>query len=123
VNLDIRHCRVEPGVALFELRGEADAFTAPKLRQAMMDWLDQGTVHFAVDLSQLAYIDSTNLGVLIGALKRARERGGDLAIVSPSHRVMRIFEITGLGAIFPIYDTQEAALCSFRGNQDGQPRS
>lgn len=123
MNLEILYRQVEPGIALVELKGEADAFTAPRLRQDMMNWFDQGTTRFAVDLSQLTYIDSTNLGVLIGALKRARERGGDLAIVSPSPRVTRIFEITGLGTIFPVYDTREAALRSFRGNQDGQPGS
>ncbi|MGQ9523956.1 MAG: STAS domain-containing protein [Armatimonadota bacterium] len=123
MNHEMRSHQVEPGIAFLQLIGEADANTAPRLRQEVQFWLDQGVAYIVVDLSQITYIDSTNLGVLVGALKRAREKGGEVVIVSPSRRVVRLFEITGLGKVFAVYDSEATALRELRGNQDGKPGS
>ena len=62
------------GVAVIALDGEVDVYTSPRLKQEMVDLLNRGLVHLVVDLNNVKYLDSTGLGVLIGGLKRARER-------------------------------------------------
>ena len=64
-----------------------------------------------VDLSRVTFIDSTGLGVLVGALKRVRERGA-LSLVCPQRQVRRVFEITGLTKVFPMFDRLEDAIAS-----------
>ena len=62
-----------------------------------------------LDLLGVTFLDSTALGVLVGALKRCRELGGELHVVVADPRIMKIFEITGLTSVFTIADSLEAA--------------
>ena len=55
-----------------------------------------------MDLAQLDFIDSTGLYVLVSGLKRLRELGGDLGLRSPKPSAMKLFEMTGLSALFAI---------------------
>jgi anti-sigma B factor antagonist len=98
------------GVVLIALSGEVDVYTSPRLKQEMVDQLSRGTRHLVLDLNGVEYLDSTGLGVLIGGLKRARERSGDLRLVCDNMRILRIFEITGLTKIFDIYPSEKEAL-------------
>jgi anti-sigma B factor antagonist len=59
--------------AVLQITGDLDAYTAPALRQRMLDLGDDGVVHVIADLRQVDFLDSTGLGVLIGGLKRFRE--------------------------------------------------
>ena len=80
---------------------EIDATTSPQLREHLRDAIsaNPGTV-VVVDMGAVEFIDSTGLGVLVGALKRARLDGGDLALVNVQSLVMRIFTVTGLNRVF-----------------------
>ena len=69
-----------------------------------------GKNSFAVDLADVNYLDSTGLGVLIGGLKRTRDKGGELVLICPNVRIMRIFDITGLSRIFEMFKTESEAL-------------
>ena len=82
--------------------GEIDVATSPVLRQALADLVDlEGRI--TVDLSGTTFIDSSGLGVLVGALKRAREHGNeDLVLRGLQEPVRRVFEITGLTELFPV---------------------
>jgi anti-anti-sigma regulatory factor len=64
----------------------------------------------SVDLSETTVIDSTSLGVLLGAMKRLREHDGRILLVVPQPALRRVFEITMLDRIFPLHETQEEAL-------------
>jgi len=101
---------VRDGVAVIVLGGEVDVYTSPQLKQKMVDLLNQGTTRLVIDLSAVEYLDSTGLGVLIGGLKRAREREGDLRLICDNLRILRIFEITGLTKIFDIFRSEAEAL-------------
>jgi len=98
------------GVAVIVLGGEVDVYTSPRLKQEMVDLLNRGQVNLIVDLNGIEYLDSTGLGVLIGGLKRAREREGDLRLICDNMRILRIFEITGLTKIFDIDRNEDDAL-------------
>ena len=65
-----------------------------------------------LDLLAVTFLDSTALGVLVGALKRCRELGGELHVVVTDPRIMKIFEITGLTKVFPIADSLAAVTAS-----------
>ena len=74
---------VEDGIVVLGLQGEVDAFTAPKVKQEIINQIDQGITRLAIDLADVNYLDSTGLGVLIGGLKRTRDKGGELVFYRP----------------------------------------
>lgn len=84
------------------LRGELDMSTAPQLRDELQRLSAEGAPQVTVDLSGLAFVDSTGLSVLITALKRFRQQGGDMALRSPTPGTRRVLEITGLTEVFAI---------------------
>jgi anti-sigma B factor antagonist len=63
-----------------------------------------------VDLTQLEFLDSTGLGALIGAHKRAAEHGGSVRLVAHEGQILRLLRITGLLEVFSVYPSVEAAL-------------
>lgn len=84
------------------VQGEIDLFTAPELKQKLTDAIEGGTTRIVVDLTDTTFLDSTALGVLIGAVKRLRSRDGALVIVNVDQNIAKTFEITGLDQIFTI---------------------
>jgi anti-sigma B factor antagonist len=100
----------EAGHYVIAARGEIDLFTAPELKQVLTDAIEGGQRRIAIDLSEVSFLDSTALGVLIGAVKRLRSREGALAIVNVDENISKTFEITGLDQIFTILPTREAAV-------------
>ena len=112
MNLKVTPRSVQDTVQALDLEGEVDVYTAPLLRQEIMDQVDNGTNHLLVNLEKVEYLDSTGLGILIGGVKRAKEKGGSLKLVGPSARITRIFEITGLNKIFDVYPTESDAIAS-----------
>ena len=91
------------------VRGEIDLFTAPELKQVLAESIEAGRVRIIVDLTDTTFLDSTALGVLIGAVKRLRSRDGALAIVNIDDNIAKTFEITGLDQIFTILPTRQEA--------------
>jgi anti-sigma B factor antagonist len=102
--------RQEGDVSVVSALGEVDVFSAPGLDAELDAQIAAGNVRLVVDLSDVAFLDSTGLGVLVKALKHAREAGGWLHLVVTSDRIRKIFEITGLDASIPIFDTAQDAI-------------
>ena len=109
LNLSITASSPKPEVALVSLEGEIDVYTSTKLKQDLTQIIADGAKFVVLNLSKVEYLDSTGLGLLIGALKRLRENKGNLVIVSPSTRITRVFEITGLYKVFSIYASETEA--------------
>jgi anti-sigma B factor antagonist len=101
--------RVVGEVPVIAVGGEIDVATAPQLRECLHKAIAQGQATVVVDLLGVTFLDSTALGVLVGALKRCRELGGELHVVVTDFRIMKIFEITGLNKVFRIDDSLTAA--------------
>ncbi len=95
---------------VLEVCGEVDVATAPRLREQLLTLVNQERHHIVVDLTPVDFIDSTGLGVLIGALKRVRMHGGDLQLVCPDPRVGKVFQITGLDKVFRMHDSLDVAV-------------
>jgi len=108
MELGIRTDR-DDSVVTVTLEGEVDVYTAPRLKEQLVELLDDGCTSIIVDLEKVAFIDSSGLGVLVGALRRAREKGGVVRLVCTRESVLKIFRITGLDKVFPIFsDASEA---------------
>jgi anti-sigma B factor antagonist len=101
------------------VRGEIDLFTAPELKQRLTEAIEGGKSRIVVDLSDTTFLDSTALGVLIGAVKRLRSRDGALVIVNVDQNIAKTFEITGLDQIFTILGERDAAIAAL----DAEPAS
>ena len=89
--------------------GEVDAHSVAPLRAELAALTDAGT-DLVVDLTAVTFLDSTGLGVLVGALKRAHGKGGRLELVIDAERVMRVFRITALSRVFTIHRSLADAL-------------
>ena len=95
--------RTEGDYEIIEVGGEIDVYTAPKLREAIVAAVDAGHTQLIIDVQKVDFLDSTGLGVLVGALKRVRADGGSLDIVCTQERILKIFEITGLDKVFGLH--------------------
>ncbi len=102
--------RQENDHTVIEVRGEIDVYTAPKLRERIIELVDEGQYHLVVDLVKVEFLDSTGLGVLVGGLKRVRGHDGSLQLVCTQERLLKIFRITGLSKVFAIHGSQSEAL-------------
>ena len=99
-----------PPYTVLAVKGEVDVYTAPRLREKLVELVSQGNHQIVVDLEGVDFLDSTGLGVLVGGLKRLRSHEGDLSLVCTLHRILKVFEITGLTKVFAIHDSVEAAV-------------
>lgn len=106
----VSSARLPDDVALITVGGEIDVHTAPRLRELLVDAVNDGARRLIVDLTQVELLDSTALGVLVGGLKRIRSVEGDLVLVGAGERLLKIFRITRLTEVFPILPDLPAAL-------------
>jgi anti-anti-sigma factor len=96
---------VDPGIALVvPVDGELDIATVPALRQMLIDSQTIGRT-VVVDLSDVTFIDASGLGELVGALKRARAKRGDLVLRDPARGVVRMLELASLATVFRVERT------------------
>lgn len=99
-------------VTVIAVEGEIDVYTAPQLRERLDEQIAQGRRLLVIDLQDVAFMDSTGLGVLVGRLKMVRSHEGTLRLVCASERILKVFSITGLDKVFQIFDTTDAAVKS-----------
>jgi len=104
---------------VLEVGGEVDVYTAPRLREKLVELVEAGARHVVVDLSRVEFLDSTGLGVLVGALKRLRAVNGTFGLVCAHERLLKIFRITALDRVFSLYDSVAAATAA--AGSDAEP--
>ena len=93
-----------------QVKGEIDAYTAPKLRETLFPLSEQANVSMVVDLTEVSYMDSTGLGVFVGLFKSVRAHNGEFRLIGLSERLRRLFDITGLADIIDIKSHAEGGL-------------
>lgn len=102
MDFSVTSTRLPDDVALITVSGEIDVATAPRLRERLLDAVNDGARRLIVDLTPVVFMDSTALGVLVGGLKRMRAVDGDLVLVCTAERLLKLFRITRLSKVFPI---------------------
>ena len=112
MNFDVKTEHVGDQTYVISLSGEVDLYTAPEFKQQLLDVIGEGARDVLVDLSATTFVDSTTLGVLVGGVKRLRANDGQLSLVCSDRNIVKIFEITGLDRVFPIFPTRDEALAS-----------
>lgn len=90
---------------VLSVSGEVDIVTAPQLREELHAVIADGGTQVAVETSDVGFMDSTGLGVLVGGLKRLRQADGDLVVVCSTPPVRKILEITGLMDVFKVSES------------------
>jgi len=102
--------RSENGVEILDVCGELDIRTSPKLRSAIQEVMADGRYRLVVNLLHTTYLDSTALSVLTSALKQAKDAGGTVALVYNQPQIGKIFTITGLHEVFPVFASEPEAV-------------
>lgn len=82
---------------LVKVSGEVDVSNASELRDAIDAKLPEAAGELVVDLAGVPYIDSTGIGVLVGAAHRAAEAGASLVVARPQRNVARVLDLLGVG--------------------------
>lgn len=102
MNLSIKTENAD-GQHILHLNGEVDAFTAQQLRDQLIPLVQQGDgIKVAVVLEHVSYMDSTGIGIFIGALKAAAQSKSQILLEKVPPRIDRLFRITGLHEIISI---------------------
>jgi anti-sigma B factor antagonist len=99
-----------PGATILYVTGEVDVTKAPKLRDALIEEISSGVRHVVVELSQVEFMDSTGIGVLVGAKRRLDASGGRFNVVAPSTSVAKVLHLTGLYRAWQVAPTVADAL-------------
>ena len=110
IEFGIRDRAVAPDTHVVSVTGEIDLFTAPEFKQRVMTPIAAGVEHVIVDLMGTTFIDSSSLGVLIGAHRRLKSRGGRLVVACREDAIIKTFRITGLDTVFTLTDSVDAAV-------------
>jgi anti-sigma B factor antagonist len=108
LSLAISTDTVESAVVV-RAEGDLDVYTAPRLKEVLDEHV-AGETRLVLDLSEVHFIDSTALGVLVGALQQSQSNGGEFRLVVGDPFLLKIFHITGFDGIFPIFPVVTDAL-------------
>ncbi len=101
------------GIATISLKGMLDAYSYEPFERALNGLLDNQHYKIVIDLTNLNYISSYGMGLLIGALGIAQQNRGNIILLNPKSSVKDIVELLGMNHIFPIVMDKESAFNSF----------
>ncbi|BDM67426.1 hypothetical protein HEK616_09130 [Streptomyces nigrescens] len=101
--VDFTHEHLSEETTVLTVVGEFDVYTAPLLREALVELVNDGHFQLLIEVSGVDFLDSTGTGVLVGALKRTRAHGGMVGIVAPGPSFLKALRVSGLTKVFPVY--------------------
>lgn len=110
--MDLTTTKVD-SVTVIAVTGEVDAATAPFLEQEIHAQQQREVHHLIVDLTQVTYVSSACLRVLLGGLKFSRRAGGDLRLAGLQPAVREVFDMAGFSNLFQIHPDRQTAIDSF----------
>jgi anti-anti-sigma factor len=118
LEVKVRH---KPGVAIVDLRGEINAFAEDVLNAAYTEAKDPGPEAILLNFSDVDYINSTGIALLVGLLARARESGHQLLACALSEHYREIFDITRLAEFMSVFPDEASAVTSVSAKQHETP--
>ena len=114
IRTDRSHSSGDVSVILAE--GYLDFDAAPALKESLVSQIGNGAHHLIVDLTGAIFIDSTSIGVLVGALKRIRDANGTMSVVCTNEDIRSVFEIVGLDDLILMRRSRDEALSAISGS-------
>ena len=107
MDLKLDH-HTKDGIEIVDVEGEIDVYTAPRLRELLIELVNTGFYQLVVNMEKVDFLDSTGLGVLVGGLKKVRAHDGAMELICSQDRLLKIFRITGLAKVFTIHPSEDA---------------
>jgi anti-sigma B factor antagonist len=105
----------DSGVTVVELEGDVDVGAAPELRDLLAGLVGTPDARVLLDLSAVAFIDSSGVGILVTAHRKAAEAGAAFGLASPSGTVARVFELTRTNRLLEIFPAVEEGVTALGG--------
>ncbi len=100
-------------MAVITVSGRIDTATSPDFEESVNGLINKGDNNLVMDFSEVEFLSSSGLRILVTTRKKVRERGGDVVLANPSQRVVDSLEIAGLDKLFKSYPDRESAIASF----------
>ncbi|MFF4212094.1 anti-sigma factor antagonist [Streptomyces sp. NPDC001796] len=97
-------------VALVTVKGFLDVDTATELHHHLANQMHHGRQHLLLDLSEVPFMDSSGINIILNAYKETRQVGGSIGLIDPAPAVQRILDLTGVSLTVPSYKTVQDAL-------------
>ena len=101
--------RQQDGATVVEISGRLDASTAPDVKSQLHELIEGGQCRLVLSLSELEFLDSSGLGVLVGSLRRCAAMGGDMCLARVPEFAQSVLELTRLTRVFHVADSEEEA--------------
>ncbi|WP_127582956.1 STAS domain-containing protein [Paenibacillus koleovorans] len=103
----------QPNCTIISLNGRLDGTTFNQVETALLEQIAHGELKLVLDCSQLSYISSAGLRVLLVAAKKMKAAKGSMSLSGLNENVKEVFEVSGFSSIFTIYATSEEAADKF----------
>jgi anti-sigma B factor antagonist len=113
----VEHTTTDDDIVTVMIGGSLDVATAPELRDLLVRLIDDGHHRFVLEMSHVDFVDSIGLGVFVGVVHRLRPYDGILAVAAPSAQSRKVFELTQLASVLPLYESADAAIGAIRGGR------
>lgn len=111
--MDISEKRIGD-VTVISLSGRLDAYSANEVEKKLDSLIDAAQVRLVISLEKLEYISSSGLRVSLAALKKVKKQQGDIKLACLKPYIKEVFDIAGFTQLFNMFDTEEAAVNSFK---------
>ncbi len=111
--MDISEKRIGD-VNVISLSGRLDAYSANEVEKKLDSLIDAAQVRLVISLEKLEYISSSGLRVFLAALKKTKKQQGNIKLACLKPYIKEVFDIAGFTQLFNMFDTEEAAVNSFK---------
>ena len=98
------------GTHVVAVRGDLDLHTVPELKKTLAELEGVDSPYVIIDLTHATLVDSTSLGALLEAARSVRAAGGELVVSCRDRSIRKVFAITGVDQLVPIYASLEEAV-------------
>ena len=105
--------RIEGSVTIVSPHQKLDTGTAPIAGQALATLIQNGAQQIVVDFSDVPYVSSAGLRILLATAKQLRATGGELRVCALNDAVQEVFDISGFNTLLPVFDSQADAVREF----------
>ncbi|MDQ0402003.1 STAS domain-containing protein [Streptomyces sp. NBC_01723] len=106
-------------IALLKVAGYLDVDTATELQHHLANQLHHGRRHFLLDLSEVPFMDSSGMNIILRVYQEARELPGSVHIIAPAPAVRRVLDLTGVSITVPVSESTEEALSRVDAQPEG----